>query len=170
MTERKHDHFMGDVIKYTQPCTAINKVAIPDKPDAKLTLRVAELIRDGVSMRNIAKRLSIPTKKLQAWLDKDPSESTHEERHFQRAVGAALQETTAKAMKCVMDSIENGNSADARWLLERLNPEVYGGKQRVEVSGPEGAPVKVASLSRIELIEQIRHAMEEGQRLTDGEE
>jgi len=145
------------------------KIVRTHEPTQAISLTVAGMIKRGCSITSIARQVGIPKRLITEWLEKDPSEASRLEKIFQVTVSEAISEVTGKAMDTVMKSIENGNSSDARWLLERLNPETFAQKQKVELTGEDGGPLRVATLSRSELLLELKKTIESNDALISGE-
>ena len=149
-----------DLDKVTDP--GESRAIIKDSgPSQATTLTVANMVRQGASMFSIGRKIGISHKRLQAWLDKDPEESSKLERLFQSTVAEAIAEISGKAMKTIMDSIESGDSKTAQWVLERTNPEQFSTKSRVELTGADGGAIALAAMSKEEVLKQVKADLDE---------
>lgn len=52
-----------------------------------------------------------------------------------------------------------------KWLLAKLLPKEYGEKVAAEVSGPDGAPIKVEDLSPVEIARRLAFVLAQGREL-----
>jgi hypothetical protein len=67
---------------------------------------------------------------------------------FTEAVDRAMANAEARFLAHITKASENDWRA-AAWVLERRNREVYGTGQRLEISGPDGQPIKTQVAHRI---------------------
>jgi hypothetical protein len=107
------------------------KPGAPSKRTEQRAAMVCKCVAKGLPFNQAAAIAGISSAHLCAWRSAVPS---FEER-IQRAI--------ARGVKRRLDKIEAASRGDwraAAWLLEHCQPE-YFSKSRIEVSGPNGAPL-----------------------------
>jgi hypothetical protein len=139
-------------------------VMIPD--------RVAEAVRLGGSLADGALRAGVSTPQLHAWVRSgNRLTSAVETGALRRKDLNAQQKAEVRTITVRTDA--NGNEIDRyertehlapdaatiRWRLERRWPDEWAARQRLEVSGPDGAPLQVDVATRAaELADALRKA------------
>ena len=107
------------------------KPGAPTKRTPERAAMVCKCVAKGLPFGQAAAVSGLSTAGLCAWRGEVPE---FEER---------IQNALACGVKRRLDKIERASSADwraAAWLLEHCTPE-YFSKSRIEVSGPNGAPL-----------------------------
>jgi transposase-like protein len=110
----------------------------PSKLTVEVQMRVCEALRGGNYRDVAAQWAGISPSTLAKWLKKK------DEKHlaFQRAVEEAERAAEVRAVAIVMKAASS-EPRHAQWWLERKYPERWGRRDRHEVMGDGGGPVRV---------------------------
>ena len=108
--------------------------------------RAGELLSGGHPVRAMCRALRISPTSHYAWMERGENGETPFVDYV-NAVRAGMAEAEAIALKAVRAAIPDDFRA-ATWWLEHVMPEDYG-RQRIEVTGPEGGPVQVDLRTKI---------------------
>ena len=127
-------------------------MARPKLLDDDLIESWCEAIATGLTPRLVCYRLGIAYSNAKAWLAK--GESDHEagedtiEAAFSARHARARQERAGRWLE-VIEQVAIGGEKDsdrrgsAQWLLEHCEPEEFGAKAKVELTGKDGGAVQV---------------------------
>ncbi|MBW3601072.1 MAG: hypothetical protein KY434_00005 [Actinobacteria bacterium] len=126
----------------------------PTKLTPELAEPVVSTLRAGAYLVTAAAFASIDESTLHEWLAR--GRGTHGRRRtarfaeFAESVARARAEAEVRSVDLVVRAgVEHGDTASLRWWLERSFPHRWGGRQRVEHSGPEGGPITIYDPSRV---------------------
>lgn len=111
-----------------------------------------EAISTGLTPRLTCYRLGIAYSAAMNWLakgerDTEAGEDTIEARFVDRHAHARTLRA-GKWLEVIQEIAQNGEKdsdrrGSAQWLLERCEPEEFGGKSKVELTGADGGAVQV---------------------------
>jgi hypothetical protein len=115
-------------------------------PDAALTEKVCALIREGAYVSSAAVLAGISRATHYRWMKlgaKGRPGFTEYAGAVERA--SAIRETRLLA------TIANGGDKGkaAQWLAEKMYPDRYGSRARIEHSGPDGSPIQTETVARV---------------------
>lgn len=104
-----------------------------------------EAIATGLTPRLTCYRIGLDYSTSKKWLakgesDTEAGEDTIEARFFARHTRARADRSGKW-----LEALTAGSTQDLRWLLEHCEPEEFGAKSKVEVTGKDGGAVKVES-------------------------
>lgn len=110
--------------------------------------RIAEHIRAGMGRENAARLVGVHPATLHRWMAKGernvkPYRAFRE--RIQQASDTLQQEVSQTFMRGLRSKHDGTAVHTAQWLAERLWPDVYGKRQELRHSGPDGGPVAVAA-------------------------
>lgn len=115
-------------------------MARPCKLTPEVAERICEAIRLGATYDLAAAHGGVDASTLRRWLaDERPEFSA-----FCGALKAAEAAGVVVSLHRIQAAAAGGAWQAAAWLLERRHPESYG-RRRLEMSGPEGAPVEMSA-------------------------
>ena len=119
----------------------------PSKLTPERAKRIVELIRAGNYAEVASKASGIGESTFYAWLERGRTARSGVYREFLEAVEKAAAEAEALYLERVRVAAASGAPSTwqaAAWWLERRFPRRYG-RRIVEVSGPEGGPIRTVS-------------------------
>lgn len=144
----------------------------PSKLTEATVTKLEQAIALGATYEDACRYAGINYETFRRWMRRGERASRGEFRAFVERIRDAEARATIGWLAKIEQAANNGSWKAAAWKLERRYPERYG-RQRVEVSGPEGAPVPVAA--RYEAAqaimgdaEALAHASEIIRRLSEG--
>jgi hypothetical protein len=83
------------------------------------------------------------------------SESEQIYQEFREAVEKAKAEAEVRDVTLIDKAAKDGSWQAAAWKLERKFPNKWGRVNRTEISGPDGAPVKVDIDAKASLLQKL---------------
>jgi len=112
------------------------------KLDRELTERICTAIAAGNTLKTSAALAGVNPGTVSTWLTMGKRDDSPEiYREFSEEVQKARAVAEARAVQHITRAAGEGQWTAAAWFLERTNPNEWGKKDRVEVSGPDGAPL-----------------------------
>jgi hypothetical protein len=104
-----------------------------------------EAIATGLTPRLTCYRIGIDYSTAKKWLSKgdadhEACEDTIEARFFARHTRARADRSGRW-----LEALTAGSTQDLRWLLEHCEPEEFGAKSRVELTGKDDGPIQTAT-------------------------
>jgi hypothetical protein len=122
-----------------------------NKFDAVGEDEIIAMIRDGMMLTEIARNVGVDRRVFTAWIEQNPSRSARA-REARSLAAAMYDEMALEELRNAADPFELAKSREIashlRWKASKLNPKMYGDKVSAEVSGVDGAPIKIdATLS-----------------------
>jgi len=115
-------------------------MARPCKLTAEVAGRICEAIQLGATYDLAAAHGGVDPSTLRRWL----ADERPEFQALQAALKGAEAAAVVVSLRRIHEAAAGGAWQASAWLLERRHPESYG-RRRLEMSGPEGAPVDVAA-------------------------
>jgi transcriptional regulator with XRE-family HTH domain len=115
----------------------------PTKLTPEVQNDIVEALEHGMHQESAATRAGITKQTYYNWLERGRNEPGSIYADFLDAVEKARARPEAEALEAIHVAWRDGTWQAAAWFLERSHPHKYGRINRTEVSGPEGAPVKV---------------------------
>lgn len=121
----------------------------PTKLTREIHDRIVTAIRAGNYIETAAAHAGIHKDTLYHWLKRGREASSGPYRAFSDAVQKAWADAEIRDVTLIAKAAEKEWTA-AAWRLERKFPDRWGRKDRHEVSGPNGQPIRVsADLTRL---------------------
>lgn len=111
----------------------------PTKISDALVQRICDAVEKGVPFKYACEHNGVDAATAYRWLCRGEAAEPGDEA-FSRFL-QALRRARARAVVALVKELVADGAAGARWLLERCYPREFGAKQRVEHSGPDGAPI-----------------------------
>ncbi|CAB4156329.1 hypothetical protein UFOVP655_49 [uncultured Caudovirales phage] len=133
------------------------KLGKPGLLNQELQEKIVELIRLGNYAEDAAGAVGIGRTTFFLWMargkaeaerlklipDAEPIELETPYVDFMNAVEKARDEATARNVAVIQRAAHNGTWQAAAWFLERTRQNTYGRKERVEMTGQDGEPMKM---------------------------
>jgi hypothetical protein len=122
--------------------------------DRDLQLEFIQAVRDGAPVGTACRKVGISHNTYRAYVKKATEhEDPNSLNYLQHPLAAAFVEQVRRAqaedeimrLKRISRHAENDWRADA-WYLSRVNPETYGEKSSLQLTGDGGGPVKIEFL------------------------
>jgi transposase len=104
--------------------------------------RILGALRAGLPIRRAAGFAGISAQTLYNWLERGAKAPEGEYGKFAQAIEQAQAELTQEMLGHITRAAEDDWRASAH-VLERRFPDEWGKKERHEVSGPAGEPIKI---------------------------
>jgi hypothetical protein len=104
----------------------------PSKLTPEITYRIAELIRAGNYREVAARAAGIGTTTFYRWLDEGARQNRGQFREFWDAIKRAEAEAECKSVAVIDAAAQGGTWHAAAWRLERMFPDRWGRRQRLE--------------------------------------
>jgi hypothetical protein len=109
------------------------------------------MIAEGATWRMCAARLKVSTATFSKWIAGDPDL----EKQYAHALEAQGDDYAFKVIETAEDPVLDPNEKRVRidaykWAAGKRKPKVYGDRQQMELSGPNGKPIETST--RIELV------------------
>jgi hypothetical protein len=122
----------------------------PTKLSAELQARLCEAIRSGNYRETAAQWAGVSPETLSRWMHRKGARYDA----FRRAVLEAERAAEIRAVALVMKAAAD-DPAHARWWLERKFPDRWGRRERHELTGEGGGPVRVEHGVRVYLPAEV---------------
>lgn len=108
---------------------------------------ICEKIIGGMSVRQLCREPGMPSEtSVYVWLDRHPAFAAKYTRARSAQTEAMLEEMLEIADKDGLDPQEKRVRIDTRkWAMSKLHTRRYGDVQKLEHSGPDGAPIEINS-------------------------
>lgn len=114
--------------------------------------RICAAIRQGNYQETAAKFAGIGETTFYRWLDEGSKEDSDEIfQQFREAVEKAKADAEVRDISLIDKAATDGSWQAAAWKLERKYPHRWGRVTRTEITGAEGAPLKVEVDAKAEL-------------------
>lgn len=118
----------------------------PDLQDAIVSaIRMGNYVETAVAYAGIHKDT------FYTWMQRGKDEPGSIYADFSDAVEKAKADSEVRDVALIQKAANDGSWQAAAWKLERKFPHKWGRMVRAEVSGPEGAPIKVEVDAKAEL-------------------
>lgn len=117
----------------------------PTKLTPEVQERIVQALRAGNYQETAATYANITAKTFYEWMKRGESDDESERiyRDFREAVEKAKADAEVRDVALIDKAATDGSWQAAAWKLERKFPQRWGRVHRTEISGPDGAPVKV---------------------------
>jgi len=125
----------------------------PIKLTPDLQARIVAFLGAGAYVETAAAAAGVSKQTLYNWLSRG-ADGEEPFEAFLDAVEKAQGEADIRDLKTIRDAANGGVWQAAAWRLERRHPEQWG-RRRVEMTGADGGPVDVKTLTLAEVIEEI---------------
>ena len=138
--------------------------------------RIVVALRAGNYQETAALYAGISAKTFYEWLNRGESDDPKEAafRNFREAVEKAKADAEVRDVALIDKAAHDGSWQAAAWKLERKFPQKWGRVNRTEISGPEGAPVKVEVDARetlaAKVAEMVQRAEQNGALLAEDDD
>lgn len=116
----------------------------PTKFDKALAERIVQLVRAGNYIETSAAAAGLSKDTLYRWLKEGAREDHGAKREFSDAVEKAQAEAEAANLALIGKAALGGTWQAAAWRLERMHPERYAQKQKLEHTGADGGALQVS--------------------------
>ena len=116
----------------------MTNMARPTKLNAEVTRKVCEAVKLGSTYADAAGYAGISYTTFKEWMASDAPEFAA----FSAAVQSAQASGKIGLLAKIEKAVNDGAWQAAAWKLERRDPE-YARRERVELTGKDGGPVKV---------------------------
>jgi len=138
----------------------------PTKLSKEISDAIVENLRLGNYIEHASAAVGINKSTLYAWLDRgrkeqeridagvEPNSDEQMFVEFSNAVEKAKAEAVSRNVAIIQKSAHHGTWQAAAWWLERTQQQVFGRKQQLEHTGPEGSPIKL-EVSTQEIEEKV---------------
>lgn len=134
-----------------------SKFLTPERRDV-----ICRAVRAGATYRAAAEHAGVKAGTMLKWRDRglNPDETDRAYVDFAQELAKATADAEVGAVAVIRKAMGDDWRA-AAWFLERRHPDVWGQRQRTELTGARGGPVEVAAvdlrgLSRGDLVELER--------------
>jgi len=117
-------------------------------PDTQKTIVAA--LQLGSTYVLAAQAAGVAYNTFNEWMKEGEASSRGAKREFYEAVKKAEGERAARWLQSIEQAAKDGQWQAAAWKLERIYPDDYG-RNRIEITGKNGGPIDVRSLSDAEL-------------------
>jgi hypothetical protein len=119
--------------------------------------RIVAALRAGNYQETAAVYGGISVKTFYEWMVRGESEEEKEQsfREFREAVEKAKAEAEVRDVTLIDKAAKDGSWQAAAWKLERKFPTKWGRVNRTEISGPDGAAVKVDIDAKASLLQKL---------------
>lgn len=146
----------------------------PNKLTQETIKKLEQAIALGATYEDACRYAGINYETFRRWMRRGEQAKSGEYREFHERIRDAESRATIGWLAKIEAAANNGSWKAAAWKLERRYPDRYGRSvQRVEVSGPDGEPVRVegkyeAAQAIMGDTEALAHASEIIRRLSEG--
>lgn len=123
----------------------------PTKLTPEVQERIVTAIRAGNYQETASLYAGISEATFYGWMDRGRNEPGSIYSEFMEAVEKAKAAAEIRDVVLIDKAAQDGSWQAAAWKLERKFPHKWGRMVRAEVSGPEGAPIKVEVDAKTEL-------------------
>jgi transposase-like protein len=118
--------------------------------------RIVAALRAGNYQETAAVYGGISAPTFYRWMEQGAdSESEEIYQEFREAVEKAKADAEVRDVALIDKAAHNGSWQAAAWKLERKFPNKWGRVNRTEISGPDGAPVKVDIDAKASLLQKL---------------
>ena len=127
----------------------------PTKLNDETQNRIVTALLRGNYQETAARYAGINVDTFYEWMKRGREEPGTIYSEFSEAVEAAKAAAEVRDVTLIDRAAEEGSWQAAAWKLERKYPHRWGRLQRTEVSGPDGAPVKVELDAKAALLAKL---------------
>ena len=119
------------------------KIGRPTRLTAKVQEEFCKAIKLGLSINMAAAHAGIHAERIGTWLAKGANSARGGYRSFRVAYEKACSEFQSGHANQITKSAADGDWKASAWMLERRARADWGPVERKEISGPDGAPLKI---------------------------
>jgi transposase len=127
----------------------------PTKLNDETQNRIVTALRAGNYQETAARYAGISVDTFYEWMRRGTQEPGSIYAKFSEAVEIAKAAAEVRDVALIDRAAEEGSWQAAAWKLERKFPHRWGRVQRTEISGPDGAPVKVELDAKLALLQKL---------------
>jgi len=118
--------------------------------------KIVSALRAGNYQETAARYAGIGETTFYRWMEMGEDEEAEEiYREFREAVEKAKADAEVRDVALIDKAAHDGSWQAAAWKLERKFPNKWGRVNRTEISGPDGAPVKVDIDAKASLLQKL---------------
>jgi len=117
--------------------------------------RIVAALRAGNYQETAARYAGISEDTFYEWLKRGKEEPGSAYSEFSEAVEKAKADAEVRDVALIDKAAHDGSWQAAAWKLERKFPNKWGRVNRTEISGPDGAPVKVDIDAKASLLQKL---------------
>lgn len=122
----------------------MKKTGRPTKFNTELADRIVQLIRAGNYAETAAAAAGINKDTFYAWLKEGARSDASDKRPFSDAIEKAMAEAEMQNLALIGKAAMDGVWQAAAWRLERMHPQRYAQRQKVDLAGHDGGPLQVS--------------------------
>jgi transposase len=127
----------------------------PTKLNQETHDRIVNAIRAGNYQDTAAAYAGIDEATFYRWMERGREETEGIYCEFRKAVENAKAAAEVRDVALIDRAAQDGSWQAAAWKLERKFPNKWGRVNRTEISGPDGAPVKVEMDAKSALLTKL---------------
>jgi transposase len=117
--------------------------------------KIVSALRAGNYQETAANFAGISKPTFYGWLERGRNEPDSIYSVFLDAVEKAKADAEVRDVALIDKAAHDGSWQAAAWKLERKFPQKWGRVNRTEISGPDGAPVKVDIDAKASLLQKL---------------
>jgi hypothetical protein len=120
----------------------------PTKLTPEIAATICGLVAQGNYMKASAGAVGVDPGTVHRWVSKGAAPDADPlYRDFRDQLQKAKAMAEAKMVKVITTAANQGQWTAAAWWLERTNPEEWGKRDRVEVTGADGGPIETRQIA-----------------------
>jgi hypothetical protein len=120
----------------------------PTKLTPEIAATICGLVAQGNYLKAAAGAVAVDPGTLHRWVSKGAAPDADPlYRDFRDQLQKARAMAEAKMVKVITTAANQGQWTAAAWWLERTNPEEWGKRDRVEVTGADGGPIETRQIA-----------------------
>jgi transposase len=129
----------------------------PTKLTPEVQDKIVAALRAGNYQETAAMYAGVEARTFYRWMERGESDDADDEiyRQFRQAVEKAKADAEVRDIALIDKAAHDGSWQAAAWKLERKFPNRWGRVNRTEISGPDGAPVKVEMDAKSALLTKL---------------
>lgn len=125
----------------------MTKLGAKTKLSHKLIEQIADGVRRCLPPTAAAAACGVPKSTFMSWLKTGRGEPSGIYRDLVDALDLATAKPHTKLVNVVYTSAMQGDTKDAKWLLERMFPEQWGATKQIELTGSATQPIQSVQMS-----------------------
>ena len=120
----------------------VRAVGRPSKFTPEVRNRILSAIRNGNTYEASAHYGGVSYDTLREWIKRGQEETAGEFSEFFEAIKSAEAKAEVESVALIRQAAQEGQWQAAAWFLERRKPSEWGRKDRHEIGGINGEPIK----------------------------